>query len=335
MTSGRIRRTVAGLCTAGALCCAASAAHADLKICNRMSYVVDAAIAIEERGAAASRGWFRINPGDCRPILQGTPTLTQILFVHARVPALYGAAPLPQGTGGDFCVAEGNFVIGGARNCRAGQKLAPFAAVKASVNGDEWTVNLAEDAEYSNEQARDAGIQRLLVAAGYDATPIDGIRGSKTDAALSQFIQDNRLPVTVAARSDIFEILLEAAQKPGAGFSWCNDTTNPVMAAIGVEERSVVVTRGWYRIEPGKCLRPDIAGQPQRIFSFAEAVDGEGRVIRQGDRPLAWGGEHVMCTRVSKFEIVDQNDCAAKGLTASGFAAIDLAGREPTTVRFK
>ena len=43
----------------------------------------------------------------------------------------------------------------------------------------------------------------------------------------------------------------------------------------------------------------------------------------------------MMCTRGSKFEIADQSDCVAKGLTATGFAAIDLAGRNPATVRFK
>ena len=41
-------------------------ASADLKICNRMSYVAEAAIAVQERGAAASRGWFRVDPGQCR-----------------------------------------------------------------------------------------------------------------------------------------------------------------------------------------------------------------------------------------------------------------------------
>ena len=44
---------------------------------------------------------------------------------------------------------------------------------------------LAEAAEYDDTQARDAGIQRLLTAAGYDASPVDGMRGEKTDAALA------------------------------------------------------------------------------------------------------------------------------------------------------
>lgn len=309
-------------------------ASADLKICSRMSYVAEAAIAVQERGVAASRGWFRVDPGQCRSVLQGALTAEEI-FIHTRVNPVYGPSPAPQTGDTDFCVADGNFVIGGARNCRGGQKSVRFSAVKPSDTGQGSVIMLAEAAEYDDTQARDAGIQRLLVAAGYDASPVDGLRGEKTDIALRQFLIDNNLGPTAAGRSDFFDVLLDAAQKPGNVFTWCNDTANAVMAAIGIEDRGLVVTRGWYRVEPGKCLRPDVTGQPKRLYSFAEAVDAEGRAILQGGKPVSWGGEAMMCTRSSKFEIGDQTDCVAKGLTAAGFAAIDLAGRNPATVRFK
>ena len=64
--------------------------------------------------------------------------------------------------------------------------------------------------------------------AGYDATPIDGVRGAKTDAALLQFITDNKLTVTAAGRADFFDVLIAAAQKPdGNGFAWCNEQSLP------------------------------------------------------------------------------------------------------------
>jgi len=50
--------------TAAALAAFSSAARADFQLCSRMSYVVEAAIAIEDKGAAATRGWFRIDPED-------------------------------------------------------------------------------------------------------------------------------------------------------------------------------------------------------------------------------------------------------------------------------
>ena len=167
-------------------------AHADLRLCNRMSYVVDAAIGIEDRGATATRGWYRVDPGQCRNVLQGNVPVGQ-LYLHARVPALYGPSPLPQEGHADFCVANDSFVIGNARNCRAGQKPVRFTAVKPLETEQGETITLAEEAGYTDEQARDAGIQRLLLVAGYDAGAIDGVRGDKTDTALRQFVQDNKL----------------------------------------------------------------------------------------------------------------------------------------------
>ena len=158
---------------------------------------------------------------------------------------------------------------------------------------------------------------------------------AKTDAALVAFLQDNKLPATSAARSDFFDVLLAAAQKvETTGLSWCNDTMHVVMAALGTEEKGAVTTRGWYRVEPGKCVRPEIKGQPRRAFTFAEAVDANGNPIKRGDKPLAWGGDTVLCTRNVRFELADHVNCAARGLTSAGFAAIDLAGRG-ATVRFK
>ena len=59
-------------------------AFADLKLCNRMSYVVEAAIGIDEKSATATRGWFRIDPAACRVVLQGALTADRILLECAR-----------------------------------------------------------------------------------------------------------------------------------------------------------------------------------------------------------------------------------------------------------
>ena len=60
---------------------------------------------------------------------------------------------------------------------------------------------LAEDSEYDDEQARLAGIQRLLVIAGYDAAPIDGVDGPKTQAALAAFLKSRGLtPISCSRR---------------------------------------------------------------------------------------------------------------------------------------
>ena len=92
------------------------------------------------------------------------------------------------------------------------------------------------------------------------------------------------------------------------------------MAAVATDDGKAVVSRGWYRIDPGKCLHPDVTGAPKQIFSFAEAVDDENRTIRLKDKPLNWGGTTQLCTRESKFETNEQGDCPSRGFAATGFA---------------
>ncbi len=315
-----------------ALALVAAEARADLKLCNRMSFVLDAAIAIEDRGQASVRGWFRVDPGQCRVTLQG-PLPAGDLYLHARTPQLYGPSPLPTRGDTEFCIATDNFSSSQARSCRGTQRPAIFTSVKPSEADQGHVVTLAEEAGYDADQARDAGIQRLLAVAGFDPGAIDGVRGEKTEIAIRQFAQENKLGVTAAARADFFSHLMDAAQKPGSAFAWCNDTSHPVMAAIGVDDGSSVTTRGWYRIEPGRCLRPDITGSPKRVFSFAEAVDSSGQSLAAGGKPIAWGGEKTLCTRPARFELYDHVDCPSRGLSQSGFAEIELKGS--ATVRFK
>jgi uncharacterized membrane protein len=312
-------------------------ARADLQFCNKTSYVLDVALALEEKDAAATRGWFRVDPGACKGVLQGALTAEKV-YLHARALAAYGPSPLPQAGHADFCVAEGNFVIAAAKTCqtRSGQRLARFSQIKPSESEQTLTAWLGEEADYDPAQARLAGIQRLLVVAGYDANPIDGLEGKKTTAALDQFLKDRRLTADAANGAAFFQTLLEAVkQADGVGFSWCNETSDPVMAALGVDENGAVVTRGWYRVDAGKCVQPGLPGKPARLYSFAEAVDREGQSLKRGDRLLTWGGPMQLCTRDVRFEISEQTNCGAQGLTATGFAVIDMAGKQGATVRFR
>lgn len=309
-------------------------ARAELTLCNRTSYQMEAAYGLEKRANVATRGWFRIEPGQCRQVLDG-PLDADMVYVNTRTPPVYGTAPLPQRGDADFCVRDGSFEIANARGCPVSQQ-AHFSAARPSESPKGPVVNLAEEADYDDAQARLAGIQRLLVIAGYDANPIDGVQGAKTQGALTKFLNDRKLPADTVAAPGFFDTLLDAARNPqGAGFSWCNDTKYTVMTSIGVVEMGAIVTRGWYRVEAGQCLRPDLRGDPRKLYSFGEAVDGNGRTIKNGETPLAWGGNVALCTRDGKFELSDHKDCAVRGLNSAGFAAIELSGQGATTVHFK
>ena len=312
-------------------------ARADLQFCNKTSYVLDLALGLEEKDAAATRGWFRVDPGACKSVLQGAITADKV-YVHARALVVYGPSPLPQTGHADLCVADGNFVIAAAKSCqtRTGQRLARFSQIKPSESEQGLTAWLGEEADYDPAQARLAGIQRLLVVAGYDANPIDGLEGKKTAAALEQFLKDRRVPADAANGPGFFQTLLDAVkQADGVGFSWCNETSFPVMAALGLDENGAVVTRGWYRVDAGKCVKPDLPAKPARLYSFAEAVDKEGQSLKRGDKLLTWGGPMQLCTRDVRFEISEQTNCGAQGLTATGFAVVDMAGKQGATVRFR
>lgn len=314
----------------------ATGAKADLRFCNRTSYVLDLALGLEDKGGAATRGWFRVVPGQCRMVLQGTIEADR-LYVHARALAVYGAPPVPQTEHAQMCVAEGNFVIAGPQPCsaRKAQRRVAFTAVKPTETDQGLTATLSEEAEYDDDQARLAGVQRLLSLCGYDANPIDGIPDNKTDMAITQFLKDHQLAPAAAIAPSFFDTLADAAAKIQPAFSWCNDTAYTVMASLGVETNASVVTRGWYRIAPGQCLTPPISGEPQRLYSYAEAIDKDGQTVKRRDGWLAWGGATILCTRQDRFEISDHSDCAAKGLDMMGFALVDLGNAGRSTLRLR
>jgi len=300
-----------------------------------MSYVVEAAIGLDDKNTTATRGWFRIDPAACRIVAQGTITADRILL-HARSLPVYGASPVPQNGSDNLCITAKDFVIAAARQCRGGQTAAPFTEIKPSTDDDgNQVAYLAEDSEYDDEQARLAAIQRLLVIAGYDAAPIDGVDGPKTQNALSAFLKARGLSADATQTANFFETMIAAVESPSAtGLTWCNDTSYRVMASIGTDDGKTVTNRGWYRIEPGKCLHPDITGQPRKVYSFAEAVDTDGRTIKINSRPLNWGGPTTLCTRETQFEFTEQSDCGPRGLNASGYAQIDISASTGKTLRF-
>lgn len=309
-------------------------AQAELTLCNRTSYRMDAAIGLEKRANVTTRGWFAIDPGQCKQVVDGALD-AEMVYVHTRTPTVYGSAPAPQDGNASFCIREGTFEINNARGCPMSQQ-ARFSAAKPSDTPKGPAVNLGEEADYDDAQARLAGIQRLLVIAGYDANPIDGVPGGKTTAAINKFLADRKLPAETVTSPEFFATLLDAARNPeGRGFTWCNDSKYAVMAAIGTIEGGATVARGWYRVDTGQCVRPDMRGDPKRIYSYGEAVDANGRTIKNGDTVLAWGGAVALCTRDGRFELSDHKDCAARGLNSAEFADIDLSAKPATTVRFK
>src|SRR5471032_1270668 len=115
-----------GAANAALVMLAATPVRAELTLCNRTSYQMEAAIGLEKRANVATRGWFRIDPGQCRQVLDGALDVDMV-YVHARTPPVYGSAPLPQNGNAEFCIRDGDFEIGSARACPVNQQ-ARFSA---------------------------------------------------------------------------------------------------------------------------------------------------------------------------------------------------------------
>jgi uncharacterized membrane protein len=312
----------------------ATPALADLHICNRTSFVAETALGVETKGVTATRGWFRVDPAQCRTVLRGAPDAER-LFLHARALTIYGAVRPLTPAEVQLCVGEGDFLVAGARRCKTGERLVPFAEVKPRESEGNLVLSIAEPADYGVQQARLAGIQRLLLLAGYGSEPIDGVAGPRTEAALSQFLRDRGLGSDAQSSPAFLDLLIDAVREGSrAGLLWCNETPHTVMAALGVEETGAIVTRGWWRIEPGACLRPELPRRAgSRAYSFAEAVDKAGATIELNGKPVSWGGGEQLCTRNSRFEIRDHATCRARGLAVQGFAPVEIGGAG-ATVRF-
>jgi hypothetical protein len=134
-----------------------------------------------------------------------------MIYVHARTPLDYGSAPIPRMGNAELCIRDGDFAIANARSCPISQQVR-FTATRPSDSLAGPKVNLAEEASYDVAQARLAGIQRLLTIARYDAYPIDGVQGAKTQSALAKFLTDHKLPANTAAQPEFFDALLAAAR---------------------------------------------------------------------------------------------------------------------------
>lgn len=318
------------------LLASAMPAAAETRLCNRTSVIVEAAVGVIAGEAAATRGWYRLDPGQCRPILQSAEAPGR-LFVHTRPYDRSRPVSPGQPEQTALCVSESDFLLSGAQTCRqAADRLAPFAEIRPTVAEGVAIAFLSEEADYDLVQARKAGIQRLLAELGYDPGPVDGLDGPRTDSAFRAFAADAGLHGEAIGQSDIFDRLMAALRAgAGPGFAWCNETGHRVMAALGVEEGGRLVTRGWYRIEAGSCLKPAIEGAPARVLSYAEAVDADGRPVRVRDQPVTFGGDVPGCIRASEFEIAGAEDCASHGATQASFLAVTFDGRRRASVRFR
>lgn len=304
-------------------------AHADYQFCNRTSYVLDAAIGYSSGDIWKSRGWARLLPGGCATMLQG-PVESGEYFVFARsFDAHKGSIKYFSGNTG-FCIVDAPFEIEGQDQCAMrGFDAADFMRVETKA-GANWTTSFSEASEYSAEESRVAGTQRLLMDLGFALKQVDGIAARNTLRAVQAFQRSANLTQTGTIDDALLADLVARAiaVHQSAGLDFCNRTAELVWLAVGLRSGEEDTSSGWIRIDPGSC-RKAIKGRLREnaYYFYAEAVDDLGDVARRNGEPLVWSGDRPFCTKPTRFEIRGRERCAARGYDERSFMRVETAGK--------
>jgi uncharacterized membrane protein len=163
-----------------------------------------------------------------------------------------------------------------------------------------------------------AGVKRLLADNGYKVGVIDGRPSKPAEAALADFRKKMKF-----APGDDNETLFTALEKQASakaapqGYTVCNDSSVPLLAAIAQTGPGKPSSRGWWRISPKSCAQALTTPLTGPVYLMAQRPGG----------PVVVSGGEKFCTAAVAFEVEGRGDCAARGLTEAGFAATAGGGR--------
>lgn len=283
------------------------------EVCNETSFMVEVAKAWRTEAGLAVEGWTRIRPGACAATPPGSAVNEQ--YIYARSTLAYTGGVREWRGGQTLCVEDGAFSFEGVADCAAlGLESRGFRRLDETER--ERTV-LVEPADFGS-RAEEAGIQRLLQAAGYDIRLIDGYEGRRTRREIDAFESDAGRSFA-NDRAALLDALHAAAlaRNGEAGLHICNRGNRPIAAAIARASGERWESRGWWHVAPGACARPiaDRFAQGQ-VYYYAERLDtGPDGLFAQ---PLA-GGVEAFCTAPARFLVEGRGDCAARSYAQSLF----------------
>ncbi|HEY3777424.1 MAG TPA: DUF1036 domain-containing protein [Rhizomicrobium sp.] len=302
-----------------ALAVRAEPARADLRVCNRTSYIVYAAVGYESGTQMLTRGWTRVVPGDCATALEGS--LDQpAYFLYARSSRAHAGPARAWGGRIRLCAKETDFAIDvpvGAARCGSDDAfLVPFASIPTGHKAS-WTTTLTGTPRFATAaEAHAAGAARLLSDIGYRVGL--GVDAASDARALADFHARLRLP-SRASDAALFDALETEAEKAAApeGYSVCNDGLSELWAAIALRSPRISVARGWWDVPPGGCAK--VLTTPltfDTVYLLAET--------RANKRLVA--GRTTFCVTNIMFEIFGTTGCTGRGLASAGFAATNTKG---------
>ena len=313
----RFAAVAAILLAALAIPSSAQSGNDGYRLCNRTSFILEAATGRPEGQSVIVQGWTRVRPGECRVALDA-PLKPGVYFVFARSSKAHrggqriwpGEIPL--------CVdPNGSFSVESPPTCSAmGLEQRGFKAVRIDKRtGGTMTFNETDDYTGTGKSPENAGIQRLLDDAGIESDPVDGILGREAQNAVAGFLAERKLPANTP-RADLIDILEDVARNRAleVGMMLCNRTDNKITAAIARKKPDGWESRGWWVMDAGACVRT----VDESLISVPHYVYAE-MTTAQGQRYLA-GANTPFCTASrSRFAILGPENCEKRRWQQSTF----------------
>lgn len=138
----RLRTAARALAWLIPLAALASAAQADLKLCNSTSSRIGVALGYQDKNGWATEGWWNLSSQSCETLLKGQVP-SRFIYVHA----------VDYDRGGEWagtnymCTQDKSFQIRGVQDCqKRGLKRSGFFEVDTGDSRD-WTIRLSEPDE--------------------------------------------------------------------------------------------------------------------------------------------------------------------------------------------
>jgi uncharacterized membrane protein len=303
------------------LCAFATGAQAQLKLCNRTSYVLYAATGYAQGIDAVTQGWTRIVPGTCQIAIKDRLT-AHGYFVYARTSLGHGGAMRAWGGAQKLCVKDADFAMTApiaALRCPADDTFdRPFAGIDTH-HARVWSMTFDETPAFATmRDAEAAGLKRLLKDQGAKIATIDAKPDKAAQGALDAFRKRLKMAANVTPH-DLFDALETEALKTSAplGYAVCDDSDKAIWVALGENKAGKWMSRGWWKIAAGGCAKA--ISDPlaaDTIYLLAQTPGGV---------PIVTGPDKF-CTTNVEFEIQDRGNCAKRGLVEAGFAATKVKG---------
>jgi len=301
------------------------------QLCNETAYVLEAATGRPDGRAILVQGWTRLRPGECRTAV-ASPLARGTHYLYARTSSAHRGGRRQWGGDARICVDPSRqFSFENPPQCQA-MALEERRFRRVQINRREsWRTSFSEATAYTLARARAAGIQRLLVDAGYDIG--EGRRGAdprRVAQAIAPFRATARLAPN-ATEDQLIDALEIAARRRAeqVGLTLCNRTRGRVWTAIARRRGDGWESRGWWPLNPGGCARTiDEVLNLEVYYVYANLETDQGpRLLSAGDQPF--------CISNARFAVVGRERCEDRYYETAAFTPITPRNRGGLVVEFQ